>query len=140
MKWLALIPVWEIQTVLLVILVAMLRRRRDGRRYFEGLLWCDLVFGIAALVCQRMGYKAQLVTVVYLNNIADVPLWYFALWEAADYRPLAHRRILYMWMAGTVGCAWVRFYPWTGKAILCINAIAYASWLYTKYRRCLVYG
>jgi hypothetical protein len=72
------------------------------------------------------GWSAQ---IWYVGAIIAIPLMALALEEAADYRPLLHRSILYWWIAVTFACAWIRVYPYTGSVLLLFNTVVFALWL-----------
>ena len=127
--------IWHVETALLLWLLILIDRRPDQRPRFAALLAFDFTMETAALIAQRLHYMPALTTLTYLGNLGDIPLWALAAIEAADYRPMRHRTILYWWMAATCGCAWIRFYPWTGRAVLLVNCVAYACWIWDKIRR-----
>lgn len=123
---------WHIGLVIQAALVLWLCARSDGRPRFAALMLANLIFEASQLTCERLGYKAAGANVWYLEVLLDIPLLTLALIEAADIRPRWHLYILCWWVSLTMGCAWIRFFPYTGRTLLIVNAAAYLAWIWLK--------
>lgn len=106
----------------------------DGRRWFEALIVADLIVQIVQKYFDAAHIFGVSVPVFYIGQVIELPLTFAALLEASD-RRRAHRRILFAWVAITMFWAWVRIFPYTGRALLVCNCIAFAAWLIDIARR-----
>jgi hypothetical protein len=79
---------------------------------------------------ERTGHPALAANVWYFGIICCAPLLLLALHEASG---LWHRRILFAWMALMTAAAWIRYFPYTGRAVLLIDAAAFIAWMAEKY-------
>lgn len=133
MSWTApAAQIWHVEAFLLLCLVVKLSLWSDGRKYFEALMACALIFDVAGLIFARIGDFKLYTNLTYASYLVETPLMALALSEAADFRPTHHRRILFWWMAATVACLGIRYFPYSGRALLICNIIAYTCWLVSK--------
>ena len=112
----------------------LLARHHDGRPKFEALNIFDFVFALGGLIAERTGHSALYLNIFYLGALCDIPLWYLAAQEAADWRPFTHRAVLFAWMAFTVGCMSIRYFPYSGFVLLIGNTVFYLAWIVQKRR------
>jgi hypothetical protein len=110
-------------------LLLWLALHRDGRPRFEAMLFADFITQVFQIAGERLHHFHWSAQIWYVGVIIQIPLISLALREAADYRPVGHRRLLFWWFAVTFGCAWIRIFPYTGTALLWINLLAFAAWL-----------
>lgn len=120
---------WHAEILIHAALLLLIWRRRTGRPNWEAWLVCRFVFDVGQLLAERMGHNDVAASVWYLGIIVGTWLLLRALHEAVDIRPTYHRRILFAWTALTMGAAWIRFFPYTGQAVLVIDAAAYVAWI-----------
>lgn len=128
------VMLWHCEIVLQLILVSALWKWPDGRPKFAGLMLANLVMEIAMLWSERIADYTGVHNVWYWCVVLEVPLVAMALREALR-NSLAvkyHALILSWWVACTMGCAWIRFYPYTGVAVVLLNCLAYLAWIYAK--------
>jgi hypothetical protein len=118
-----------------VALALYLALSKDGRPAFERLIWANLVMEVAQFVTYRLHDRFYASQVWVLSIVAMAFLLPSALSEAADYRPLNHRTILFWWLALGFGAAWIRYFPYTGTVWIFINALAFLCWILEKCRR-----
>lgn len=120
---------WYTEILIESALVIYLVMHRDRRPKFEALIVADFLTQLWQMMAQRMHLTGMATRVWYVGILIQAPLIALALREAADYRPMWHRQILFWWIALTFGCAWIRIFPYTGAVLLCINIAAFAGWL-----------
>lgn len=120
---------WHAEILIHAILVVWMWRKPDGRPRFSAWLAVRFLCDAVQLVAERSGFGTIGTTVWYLGVVAGVPLLLLALHEAVG---VWHRRILFSWAALSMGAAWIRFFPYTGAAVLLIDAAAYVAWLVEK--------
>lgn len=113
-------------------------RRPDGRPKFSAWLAVRFLFDLAQLLAERSVFGTEgtpfwhltvSTSIWYFGTIAGVPLLLMALHEAEG---RWHRRILFGWTAFSMGAAWIRFFPYTGQAVLVCDAAAYVAWIAEK--------
>lgn len=92
-------------------------------------MWCNLMVEFAQMSAERFGFAAEAAQVWYVGRIFEGFLIIPAIKEAADLGRQWHFWILIGWVSATMECAWLRFYPFTGAALLAVNASSYVAWL-----------
>lgn len=120
---------WYLEMVVEAALILWLAFHRDGRPKFEAMIAADFITQLSQVAATRFQFAGFAARVWYVGVLIQIPLIALALREAADYRPLYHRQILFWWIALTFGCAWIRIFPYTGIALLVLNLAAFTSWL-----------
>lgn len=125
---------WHLEIAFQFILVGMLWKWPDGRPKFAGLMVANFLMEMAMVGAQRSGRYSATVNIWYWCVLLEIPLIALALIEAGKLVPFrpSHTFILSWWIAGTMGCAWIRFYPWTGEAAIVINSVAFMAWIIAK--------
>lgn len=124
---------WYIALCLHAAFLAYLFNRPDGRPRFEAFLVARFIFDVAQLTAERLGNLRGATNFWYLGILVSVPLLYLALQEAST-ALTAHRSILYAWVSLTMAAAWIRFFPYTGNAVLIIDGVCYLAWIVDKFR------
>ena len=119
---------WHIEMALHGLLIAAIWRRRPGLPFWQGWCVCRFVFDLAQLLLERSGHVTAAANVWYAGIVAGVPLLVLALLEARQ-TPKSHALILYCWVALNAAAAWIRFFPYTGRAVLIIDGAAWLAWL-----------
>lgn len=125
--------IWHAEVILLAALV-WTHRYRDGRKYFQALMACGLAFDLPSLILVRTGHLTAFTNIAYTRFLFEIPLLALALIESADWRPVWHRTILCWWVAATVGCLGIRYFPYSGRALLLVNCAAYSAWIWKSLR------
>ena len=129
---------WHAEILIHAVLVLWMWRRPDGRPKFSAWLAVRFLFDLAQLLAERFAFGTKgtpfwhltvATSVWYFGVIAGGPLLLLALHEAEG---KWHRRILFSWAAFSWGAAWIRFFPYTGQAVLVCDAAAYVAWLMEK--------
>ena len=126
---------WHLEFVTEVLLVFWMIFRQDDRKWFEALLSVNVFLEMFMMLCERSGNSKEIGAVWYVCVALEIPLTALALIESCSFRPNTHRNILCWWVAVTMGCAWIRFYPYTGMATLIVNEVAFLAWLWEKAQR-----
>lgn len=90
---------------------------------------------VAQFVTYRLHDRFYASQVWVLSIVVMALLLPSALREAANWRPFAHRTILFWWLASGFGAAWIRYFPYTGTVWIFINAVAFLTWILEKWRR-----
>lgn len=119
---------WHVEIGVHFALVLYLAIRRDGRKYFEGFIVSRFLIDACQLFNERMHYFDISPTVWYAGVLFQFPLLFLSLREATTYRR-GHRDILYAWTCLNLTAAWIRFFPYTGRAVLIIDLLAYSAWI-----------
>lgn len=109
--------------------------RPDGRPAFERMVWANVLMETAQFVTYRLGDRFYASQVWFASIVVMAVMIPAALLEASDYRPVAHRTILFWWIVANFSCAWIRYFPYTGTAWIFANGIAFLIWILEKYRR-----
>lgn len=120
---------WHAEWFLSVILALRLIWYPDGRRWFEGLICCNLLMEFAQMGAERFGFTAEAAQVWYIGRVLEGILIIPAILEASALGRKRHFWILAVWIAATMECAWLRFYPFTGAVLIAVNTAAYVAWL-----------
>lgn len=123
---------WHAELILEAVLAVWLCIRPDGRKWFESLICTNFAFEVVYLIADRTAQRINEAQLWWGLIVVEVPLYALASIEASDWRPATHRTILFWWIALTMGCAWLRFYPYTGMAVIAINQVAFICWMWEK--------
>lgn len=127
---------WHIELAIEIALFLVLIYRAPRLPWFEALIGVDVAEQVLQLAGQRFHYLALGARVWRIGVLLEIPLIFMALIETLRIQHVRRNRaitslhpiILYAWLALVMGCAWVRIYPYTGWALLVVNACAYAAW------------
>lgn len=134
--WLSPIAqIWHVEVLLLGALLIRVTRNDDGRPKFEALMLCNFIFDVAGLFMVRTGRVAIYNSHAWWWYVIGCPLTALALMEAVDRGPASrdrHSTILAWWIAATIACLGIRFYPWSNRALLAMNATFYLWWIMDK--------
>lgn len=122
---------WEIELLIHFALVVWIWRKPDGRPGFSAWLAARFLFDAAQFLTDRFGYGTESTTIWYFGVVAGMPLLWLAMHESPGVGRW-HRMILYGWTASNLTAAWIRFFPYTGRAVLVIDATAFVCWMAEK--------
>lgn len=120
---------WYAELFAEISLLFWLALHRDRRPRFEAMLWADFITQVFQIFGERLHRFSFESHIWFVGVLIQIPLIAMALREAADYRPMFHRRLFFWWLAATYGCAWIRIFPYTGTVLLWINLLAFVWWL-----------
>lgn len=123
---------WNLSLVYLAVLAFSLIVRPDGRIRFEAWVFARLVFDTVQLIAERTGHMKVSTSVWYLGVLICAPLLLLALRESMEAGGRAHREILISWTVLSLAAAWVRFFPYTGHAVVLIDSVASMLWISEK--------
>ena len=119
---------WHAELALEVVLAVLLCVRPDSRRWFQSLICVNLAFELAYIWFDRSGSHAMQVQLWWALILFEIPLWALSLREAEG----RHRDLPVWWFALTMGCAWIRYYPYTGYCVIVINQAFFLAWIIDK--------
>lgn len=122
---------WYVEICIHFALVLYLAIRRDGRKYFEAFIVSRFLFDLFQLIHERLHHFQYSTNIWYVGVLFQLPLLFLSLWEATAHRR-GHRAILYAWTCLNLTAAWIRFFPYTGRAVLVIDACAFTCWIVEK--------
>jgi len=120
---------WHAEILIHGVLVLWMWIRKDGRPKFAAWLVTRFLFDAAQFLAERFGYGTESTGIWYAGVVFQAPLLLLAMHEAEG---RWHRRILFAWVAFSMCLAWIRFFPYTGQAVLMCDAAAYVGWLTEK--------
>lgn len=122
---------WHTTILLHGIMAFWMWRKPDGRPKFSAWLVARFTFDAAQMIAERMGGGGHTasVSIYYAGVVVWCVLLVSALLEA---RERWHCGVLFSWTGLYMGAAWIRFFPYTGAAVVFIDAVAYVAWAWEK--------
>ena len=126
---------WPAELLVEFALILWLAFHRDGRPKLESLIVADFIAQSGQFSAERFHLLGLAARIWYIGILIQIPMTALALSEAENRPQFYQRQILFWWVAANVGCAWIRIFPFTGTAILVLNATAFSLWLIDAVRR-----
>ena len=120
---------WHAELILEGFLAVWLCARPDGRKWFQALICCNFLFEIFYLIADRIGRRQQEIQLWWALIVIEIPFNAMSLIEAARLNRKYHLWILAWWVSLSMACAWIRFYPYTGYALIAVNQAAFIAWI-----------
>lgn len=120
---------WHVELFVEFFLLIRILCHAYGRPRFEALIATDILIQAFQMFGQRAHWFGLGAHAWYAGVLISIPLMYFAMVEASDYRPVRHRNLLFWWISLMFACAWIRIFPYTNTALLLINVTFFVLWI-----------